>query len=116
MLTKKVQDLCRERRSTAAAAGRIWILECESRAHHIGCVVDGDTVKILGREHIDKQPNALLVHNEITHFRLFLDVEAVLKARTTARHNANTKPGCFRQVILAGEEFLDLYRCAICNY
>ena len=44
-------------------------------------------------------------------FRFFLNIEAVLETRASARNHANTKPGRFRQIVFAGQKFLDLFRC-----
>ena len=83
--------LRRERRAASAAAGRIRILEREARSHHIRRMVDGDAIQILCRKHIDKEPDVILIHNKIACFRFFLDIEAVLKSRTSARYDTNPK-------------------------
>lgn len=54
-----------ERCSATTAAGRIWVVESESRAHHVRRVIDRDPVQILCRKHVDKETYAVLVHNEI---------------------------------------------------
>src|SRR5690242_13385984 len=71
--------LCRKRCAAAAAAGRVRILEGKSRSHHVRRIVDGHAIQILGREHIDKELDAMLVDEKIALTRLFLDIEAVLK-------------------------------------
>lgn len=107
--------LSRERRSASAAAGRIRVLKGKARAHHIGRVVDGYTVKVLGRKHIDKEADALLVHDKIARLGLFLNVKTVLKARASTRHDAYAKARAFRQIVLAGEKLFDLFGGAVGN-
>ena len=83
--------LRRKRCPAAAAAGGVRVLESEARAHHIRGVIDHNAIEILGREHINEKFDAELVENEIALLGLFFDVQAVLKARATARHNADSK-------------------------
>lgn len=58
-------SLSREGRSTSASAGRVRIFECETRTHHVRCVIDGDPVQVLGREHIDEKLDAVFLNYEI---------------------------------------------------
>lgn len=105
--------LRRKRGAAAATAGCIWIVECESRAHHIRRVVDRDAIEILGREHIDKQPDAGFVHYKIAGLRLFLNIQTVLKSRAASRDDADAKSSRFRQVVLASQKLLDLIDRAV---
>src|SRR2546423_174926 len=75
------KSLRRERRAAAAAAGGVGILKCESRAHHIRGVVDRDTVQVLCREHIDKEPDPGFVHHKIARIGFLFNIKAVLKTR-----------------------------------
>ena len=57
----------------------------------------------------------MLVDNKIALLRFFLDVEAVLKSRASARNNADAKSGRFRQIVFAREKFFDLDRRRLGN-
>src|SRR5215472_6132633 len=71
------------KRATATApAGRIRVVERESRALHGRHVIDGDTTQILGAERIHENLDAAGFENDVVVERPLFDVEAVLEAGT----------------------------------
>src|SRR6185436_17431576 len=83
--------LGRKRRTASAAARGIGILKSEARTHDAAHVVDLDAVQILRAEHIHKHADALFIDDEITFARLFFDIQAVLKTRTTSGYNSHAE-------------------------
>src|SRR2546426_11005920 len=74
----------RERRSAAAAAGGVRILEGEPGLLEVALVVDHGAVEILRAELIDKQPHARALDDDVIRRRLLFDVQAITEARAPA--------------------------------
>ena len=98
--------LCCKRSAATAAARGIRIRERESRSHHAGDVIDLDAIQVLAAEHIDKKSDALFIENEIALARILFNIQAVLKTRAAARHDADAKSGSLRKTLFTGINFL----------
>src|SRR5712672_2334839 len=89
------KDQCssRERRSAAAAAGGVRILERKSGFLEIALVVHHRAVQVLRAEFIDEQPHARAFNHHIVRARLLFDVQAVAEAGATARQHRDAQAG-----------------------
>src|SRR5256886_3190105 len=77
----------RERRSAAAAAGSVRVLEGEPRLLEVAPEVDHRAVQVLGAEGVDEAPHAARFHDDVVVERLLVDVEAVAESRASARQH-----------------------------
>src|SRR6266568_4115181 len=106
---RKEQRSDRERRSAAAAAGGVRILEGEPGLLEVALVVDHSAVEILRAELIDKQPHARALDDHVVRRRLLFDVEAVAKAGATTGQHGDAQTGRLLRDLLFGQELLDLF-------
>src|SRR5206468_12728521 len=81
-------------------AGRIRILEGESRALHRAYVINRDAVQVLRRERINENVEPLTRDDDVVLRSAILDDQAVLEATAAARLHAHAKPA-----FLGGDAF-----------
>src|SRR5215470_8801266 len=110
LLSLKSVQVClgSERRTTAAAAGRVRVLERKTGTHNTGDVIDLHSIEVLGAEHIHKHPDALFINHEIAFTRLFFNIQTVLKTRTSTGHDAYAKSRRYGQSFFVRHKFLNL--------
>src|SRR5712691_383422 len=99
----------RERRSAAAAAGSVRILERKSGFLEVALVIDHRAVQILRAEFIDKQPHAGAFNDHVIRPGLLFDVQAVAEAGAPARQNSDAQARRLLRNLLFGQELLDLF-------
>src|SRR5574342_1153545 len=83
----------RERRSAAAAARGVRVLEGETRLLEVALVVQGHAVQILGAETVDEAAHARRLDHDVVVRRLVLDVQAVAESRAAPRQHRDAEPG-----------------------
>ena len=88
--SRSASGLRRERRTAAAPASGVRVLEGEARALHRRHVVDRDITHVLRRKGIDKDPEAILVENEIILSRFVLDEERIFEPTAATRLAGST--------------------------
>src|SRR5437867_2753687 len=106
---RKDQRSDRERRSAAAAAGSVRILERKSGFLEIALVIDHRAVQILRAEFVDKQPHAGAFNHHVIRRGLLFDVQAVAEAGAPARQHGDAQAGRLLRHLLLGQELLDLF-------
>src|SRR6266568_962370 len=97
----------RERRSAAAAAGRVRILERETGFLEIALVVERDAVQVLGAEGVDEDADAGRLEHHIVLEGLVFDAQAVLEPRAAARQHADAEAGGLGGDFLLDDELPD---------
>src|SRR5204862_2596236 len=103
----------RERRSAAAAAGGVRILESEPGLLEVALVVDHGAVEILRAEFIDEQPHARALNDDVIRGRLLLDVQAIPKARAPARQYGDAQSRGILGHLLFREKLFDFFTRAL---
>src|SRR5437867_5276029 len=106
---RKDQRSDRERRSAAAAAGSVRILERKSGFLEIALVIDHRAVQILRAEFVDKQPHAGAFNHHVIRRGLLFDVQAVAEAGAAAWQHGDAQAGRLLRDLLFGQELLDLF-------
>src|SRR5438309_6639528 len=99
----------RERRSAAAAAGSVRILERKAGFLEVALVIDHRAVQILRAEFIDKQPHAGAFNDHVIRPWLLFDVQAVAEPGAPARQDGDAQARRFLGDLLFGQELLDLF-------
>src|SRR6266571_1883387 len=99
----------RERRSAAAAAGGVRILERKPGFLEVALVIDHRAVQILRAEFVDKQPHAGALNHHVIRRGLLFDVQAVAEAGAPARQHRDAQAGRLLRHLLLGQELLDLF-------
>src|SRR5262249_30991047 len=106
--------LDREGTTATTGPGRVRIAEREARAHHRVDVVNLNSVEILLREHVDEDPQTILVQNLIALPRRVFDLHRIREPAAAARHHADSQPGfCARA--LGFHEFFDFSNGRLCQ-
>src|SRR5213594_3931005 len=106
---RKDQRSDRERRSAAAAAGGVRVLERKSGFLEIALVIDHRAVQILRAEFVDKQPHAGAFNHHVIRRGLLFDVQAVAEAGAAAWQHGDAQAGRLLRDLLFGQELLDLF-------
>src|SRR5215207_10647235 len=96
--------------TATAAAGRIGVLERESRALHRRDVVDRHAAQVLRREGVDEHLEAVLIEDQIVLGARVLDEEPVLEATATAGLHADAQAALVGRDALSVHELLHLGR------
>src|SRR2546426_1149359 len=99
----------RERRSAAAAAGSVRILERKAGSRKVAFETDPRAVQILRAEFIDKQPHAGAFNDHVIRPWLLFDVQAVAEPGAPARQDGAAQARRFLGDLLFGQELLDLF-------
>src|SRR6266702_4115576 len=110
---RKEQRSDRERRSAAAAAGGVRILEGEPGLLEVALVVDHGAVEILRAELIDKQPHTRALDDDVIRRRLRFDVQAITEARAPARQHRNAQSRRFLSNLFFREKLFNLFTRAL---
>src|SRR5690349_17516930 len=83
----------RERRSAAAAACGVRVLEGEPRLLEVALVVQGDAVQVLGAEAVHEAAHTGALKHDVIVPGLVLDVQAVAESRAAPREHRDPETG-----------------------
>src|SRR6266542_3140575 len=100
----------RERRSAAAAAGGVRVLEGEPGLLEVALVIQGDAVQVLRAEAVHEAAHAAGLDHDVVVPGLVFDVQAVLEARAPAREHRDPEAGRVGGHLLLRHELAHLRR------
>src|SRR5947207_3805391 len=86
-----------ERRSAAAAARGVRVLEREAGLLEVALVVEGHAVQVLGAEAVDEAAHPCALEHDVVVGWLLLDAHAVAEPRAAAREHSDAEAGRIRR-------------------
>lgn len=84
-------SLDRKAGTTATGSAGVGIVHQKSTTHHIVLEVNFSAAEILQTQHVDDHLDTGLVYRDIIFLLLFIELKAVLEARTAAALNINAQ-------------------------